>query len=335
MSEEVSLSSMKNTPYRCPVCKSDLAIEPGVGLKCSSAHLFKYADGTSVPVFASESNDVNEYTISNAAEIHDNALRWVFKTFSTSEEDLRENLLSRLQLKEGQKVLITGAGAGNDLPYLARKVGKSGTIFAQDYAGEMLLSAVKRSNELYGLADYNIEFSISDATNLPFDDDLFDAVFHFGGLNLFSDIAAGISEMDRVVKDGGRVVFGDEGLAPWLKNTDYGRMIVNNNPLLNFSVPLEHIPTTARSLNLSWDPSYCFYIIDYTAAKNPLPLDIDVPHVGTRGGSIRTRYFGQLEGVNPDLKKALYAAAKRKGIDRVSFLEELLRGGLENNKNDS
>jgi SAM-dependent methyltransferase len=321
---------MKNMPYRCPVCKCKLSVETGVGLSCSNSHVFKFVEGTTVPLFDSENTDVNEYTISNAAEIHDNALRWVFNTFSTNEEELRENLLSRLNLVEGQKVLITGAGAGNDLPFLAKKVGKNGAIFAQDYAGEMLLSAVDRSVNLYDLADYDIEFSISDATNLPFDDDYFDAVFHFGGLNLFSDIAAGISEMDRVVRDGGRVVFGDEGLAPWLKDTDYGRLIINNNPLLKFSVPVELFPTTARNLNLSWDPSYCFYIVDYTAANEPLPLDIDVPHVGTRGGSIRTRYFGQLEGVDPDLKDALYAEAKKQGIDRVSFLEGLLRGGLEN-----
>ncbi|WP_293948692.1 methyltransferase domain-containing protein [Sneathiella sp.] len=320
---------MKSMPYRCPVCKSELSIEAGVGLRCSNAHTFEFVEGTTIPLFDSENSDANEYTISNAAEIHENALRWVFNTYSTSEEELRENLLSRLRLVAGQKVLITGVGGGNDLPYLAGKVGKNGIIFAQDYAGEMLLSAVERSADIYGLAEYNIEFSISDATNLPFHDGYFDAVFHFGGLNLFSDVAAGISEMDRVVKDGGRVVFGDEGLAPWLKDTDYGRMIINNNPLLNFSAPLEHIPTTARHLNLSWDPSYCFYIIDYTAAKEPLPLNIDVPHVGTRGGSIRTRYFGQLEGVDPDLKAALYAEAKKRGIDRVSFLEAILRDGLE------
>ena len=37
--------------------------------------------------------------------------------------------------------------------------------------------------------------------------------------------------MDRVVKDGGRIVFGDEGLSPWLKDTDYGKMLIDNNPL--------------------------------------------------------------------------------------------------------
>ena len=39
-----------------------------------------------------------------------------------------------------------------------------------------------------GIICDNIYFSLSDAVNLPFKDDSFDVVYHFGGINIFYDI---------------------------------------------------------------------------------------------------------------------------------------------------
>ena len=91
-----------------------------MGLRCPNGHLFPYSPGAKVPVFASESVDANEYALENAANIHDNSLRWVFDTFETDEASLRKSLVSRLHLSKGETILVTGAGAGNDLPYLAQ-----------------------------------------------------------------------------------------------------------------------------------------------------------------------------------------------------------------------
>ncbi|NNC98872.1 MAG: methyltransferase domain-containing protein [Gammaproteobacteria bacterium] len=319
---------MEINAYQCPLCGSAISTQDSTGIICMDGHSFPFIDDTEIPVFDSEDEAVNEYTVKEAAEIHDNSLIWLLKTFSENELDLRTNLISRLRLQRGQKVLITGAGAGNDLPYIAPLLGEDGHIFAQDYASQMLASAAERCDQLYGLSNYKIEFSVSDATNLPFCDDYFDAVYHFGGLNLFTDIARGIAEMDRVVRDGGRVVFGDEGIPAWLKNTEYGSMIINNNPLCGFEAPLQYLSPRAREVNLSWAVGYCFYIIDYTASKSDLPIDINVPHLGKRGGSINTRYFGVLEGIDPQLKKSLYQEAEKQGLSRVAFLEKLLKNGL-------
>ena len=316
--------------YFCLICKGKLSVDANDGLRCTNGHLFPFIKGTKVPVFQSEDENANEYNVNEAAQIHENSLRWLFLTFGGNEASLRSNMINKLHLEPGQQILITGVGAGNDLPYIAKLIGDQGVIYAQDYSSQMLLSAVERSNGVYGLADFNIEFSVSDATNLPFSDGFFDAVFHFGGLNLFPNIGRGISEMDRVVKSGGRVVFGDEGLAPWLRNTTYGKMIINNNSLCDFEAPLNYLPTTAREANLSWEVGYCFYVIDYTASDSPLPIDLDVLHVGKRGGTMRTRYFGQLEGIDPKLKRLLYSAAEKRDLSRVEFLESLLRNGLDN-----
>ncbi|WP_051228031.1 class I SAM-dependent methyltransferase [Pleomorphomonas oryzae] len=279
-------------------------------------------------MFVCEPEGANEYSRENAAEVHDNALRWVFKTFQTTEEDLRERLIARIGLKKGQRVLITGAGAGNDLPYLVRALGGEGDIYAQDIAKEMLLAGVSRYKAELAASGVSLHFSVSDATNLPFADGFFDAAYHFGGINLFPDIATGIAEMNRVVKAGGNIVIGDEGLAPWLVKTELGRMLINNNGLYACSAPLEALPATARSVKLSWELSNCFYVIEFQASTEPLPVNIDIPHLGKRGGTIRSRYWGRLEGVDPILRDRIYEEAERRGMSRVAFLESALRASL-------
>lgn len=320
----------KKSVYRCtdPGCTKAPLTAAAEGLSCPNGHFFRYAPGTAVPVFAREPEGANEYARHNAAEVHDNALRWVFATFGTEEPVLRERLVARLQLKPGWRVLVTGAGAGNDLPYLARSLQGRGAIHAQDFAQEMLLAGEARHRPALASASLELQFSVSDATDLPFADGSFDAAYHFGGINLFPDIAKGLSEMARVVRPGGRVVVGDEGVAPWLRDKEYGRMLVRNNALYACEIPLAQLPECADDVRLTWELGNCFWVVDYTVAAGAPQLDIDVPHVGTRGGSIRSRYFGQLEGINPALRERVYAEAQRQGKSRVEFLEALLRDGL-------
>ena len=320
----------KSLAYRCPRPGCSLAqlTQGAQGLACPNGHVFPFAPGTDVPVFDMAPEDTNEYAYAQAAEKHDNALRWVFATFQTDEPSLRESLVERLQLRKGDRVLITGAGTGNDLPYLARRLGGSGEIYAQDIAQQMLLAGVERYRAEVERTGTKLHFSVSDATNLPFADAHFDAAYHFGGINLFSDIRGGMAEMNRVVKDGGKVVIGDEGVGPWLKETEIGRILIRNNALYDFDLPLALLPETVRSPKVSWELSNTFYVIEFSACSEPLPIDIDVPHVGVRGGTMRTRYFGQLEGVDPDLRDRAYAEAARRGVSRVEYLESLLRSAL-------
>lgn len=320
----------KSTNYGCAeaACNHAPLWECHDGLCCEGGHFFPYIQGTKVPVFACESSDANEYALEDAANIHDNALRWVFDTFETSECSLRESLVSRLHLTKGDTVLVTGAGAGNDLPYLARNLDGAGAIYAQDISKQMLVAGIERYGSKSKDLGVDIYFSISDATNLPFGDNVFDAAYHFGGLNLFPDIRKGISEMDRVVKSGGRIVISDEGVAPWLKRTELGKMLIKNNPLYCFDAPLSFLPATASSVNLTWELSNCFYVIEFTVSDSLPHINIDISHVGRRGGSIRKRYFGQLEGIDVSLKNRLYAEAEKQGISRVEYLESLIKKGL-------
>jgi SAM-dependent methyltransferase len=316
--------------YRCPSpgCDRTRLEEAPSGLACPNGHVVPFVPGTTVPVFCREPDDANEYASGGSAEKHDNALRWVLQTFHADEAELRRGLVARLQLREGGRALITGAGTGNDLPYLAQALGRSGEIYAQDIAQQMLLAGVERHRADVERTGIKLHFSVSDATNLPFGDGEFDAAYHFGGINLFADVRRGIAEMNRVVKAGGRVVIGDEGVAPWLRSSEIGRMLIRNNALYACEVPLGLLPETVRSPRVSWELCNTFYVIEFSVATDPLPIDIDVPHLGTRGGTVRTRYQGQLEGVDPGLRDLIYAEADRRGQSRVEYLESLLRRAL-------
>lgn len=318
---------MNNTPnYRCThaVCKHSPLTAQGQGLICPAGHFFPYVENSKVPVFAYQPEDVNEYALKDAAAIHDNSLRWLFDTFGSDEASLRKSLIARLHLSKGKTILVTGAGAGNDLPYIAKSLDGTGIIYAQDIAKQMLMAGVERHAAQVKALGIDIFFSASDATDLPFGDQVFDAAYHFGGLNLFPDIGRGIAEMNRVVKPGGRVVISDEGTAPWLKKTEVGQMLIKNNSLHEFNPPLDLLPDTARDVTLSWELCNTFFVIEFVVSDKPLPINIDVPHIGRRGGSIRTRFSGQLEGINPALRDKVYADAEKLGVSRVEYLESLL-----------
>lgn len=324
---------MKKPRYICPLCGKGALHEEDSGLRClshgSREGKFPFAPNTTTPIFASQRENSNEYTIQDAAQIHDNALQWLFSTFRTTEEALRSSLVRRLDLRPGSCVLITGAGAGNDIPYIMNALGGKGEIYAQDIAKEMVLFGEARVRQRVDTPDLSLFFSVSDATSLPFEDNFFDAAYHFGGINMFADKQAGIAEMNRVVRTGGKILIGDEGLAPWLRETELGRMLINNISLYSCEPPLHLLPSTVTDVELSWELSGSFYVIVFTVSSAEPHVDIDVKHVGKRGGSIRTRYFGQLEGIDPALREVLYQKAEQIGVSRVDLLESLIRCGLK------
>ena len=63
---------------------------------------------------------------------------------------------------------------------------------------------------------------------------------------------------------------------------------------------------------------------------NPPSLNLDLPHKGWRGGTLRSRYFGQLDGVSPDTKEMVIRAAKQSGTSLHQWLNETLSSAAKN-----
>jgi SAM-dependent methyltransferase len=236
-------------------------------------------------------------------------------------------MIDLLHLTPDAKVLEIGSGTGRDSFRIARKLGEQGEFFVQDLSEQMVLKTRERLEAERGklALSAKIDYFVSTARFLPFPKGFFDAVFHFGGFNNFSEPKKTLAEMTRIVKQSGRVVFGDEALPPWLDGTEFGEMIITNNPLFKHKVPLEYLPLNAREVTLRWVLGGCFYLIEFKVGDGPPPADIDLPHKGWRGGTMRTRYYGRLEGVTPEARQMAIEAAKTQGVSVHEWLDSVVR----------
>ncbi|MDP3010619.1 MAG: hypothetical protein Q8N30_16325 [Methylococcales bacterium] len=235
----------------------------------------------------------------DAEFFYENFLTWLFKTFNEDDISFRNSLIEKLNLKEGDRVLVTGCGLGDDIQCILPKIGADGELFAQDISDVMVAATARRLNETdIGSVDRkNIYLSVSNASMLPY--------------------------------HGGKVVIGDEGVAPWLRENEYGKMAICNNRLWALEPPLSLLPDIAANVNLTWVLGNCFYVIDFEIANSMPFMDIDLPHKGIRGGSMRKRYFGQLEGIEPEIKAQLIAAASAKGLSVSALLEQVISASLD------
>ncbi len=146
----------------------------------------------------------------------------------------RKEIVSKLGLKPGMKVLEVSPGPGVFQKYLKHEIGESGELVALDLSISMLRQCQKKNSKL------NIHLVHGNAQYLPFADDSFDALFHFGGINLFNDPQKAITEFIRVVKKDGIVSWGDEGFSPNYKNELRKKMMLKVNP--GFAKPRPVMP---------------------------------------------------------------------------------------------
>ena len=172
-------------------------------------------------------------------------------------EDMRRDLVRRLRLETGSRVLETGVGTGANLPLLCDAVGEHGLVEGIDLSAGMLKMARRRAASL----PCPVRLALQNASDLPFPDDHFDAVLHFGGINFFSDRRKALQEMVRVAKPGARLVVADETVA--LKGHLGGmlsRRVLDLLPRLR--PPLDLLPSRVEVLGLDHSPRGFFYILE-------------------------------------------------------------------------
>jgi demethylmenaquinone methyltransferase / 2-methoxy-6-polyprenyl-1,4-benzoquinol methylase len=105
-------------------------------------------------------------------------------------------------LAAGDRALDCCTGTGDLAFELAARVTGSGHVVGLDFAEEML----GRARAKAAGRGIDVEFVAGDVLALPFDDGEFDAATVAFGIRNVSDLDAGIAEMARVVRPGGRVV---------------------------------------------------------------------------------------------------------------------------------
>lgn len=123
----------------------------------------------------------------------------------TSEAKYRDMALKHLNIKAGEVVLEIGFGTGHTLKQMARLAVENGKIYGIDISSGMLKVAEKRLRKADLLN--RVELTCGDAVSLPYQDNIFDAVFMSFTLELFDtpEIPIILNEIRRVLKPMGRL----------------------------------------------------------------------------------------------------------------------------------
>lgn len=254
---------------QCPVSGERLRIE-GQRLVSPSGKSYSVVDG--IPWLLDEAGlsaldrDFQRQYTERDARSYDRLVRLLSLLLGCSEVWERRKMVDLLALKPGVSVLEVSVGTGANLPFLARGVGLEGRLFGLDLSSGMLGVAQKRAQGL----PCPVLLVRGDAAHLPFANGVFDAVLHFGGLNLFGDRAGALAEMVRVAKPGATLVVGDEGMSERRRTSVFGRRLLRMNSLYRFRPPFHLLPwDRIENVQLHWVWREVFWLLRFQAQGGP------------------------------------------------------------------
>jgi phosphatidylethanolamine/phosphatidyl-N-methylethanolamine N-methyltransferase len=138
----------------------------------------------------------------------------------------RKRSIELLALKEGEHVLLVGAGTGEDLQFIPANV----EVTAVDITPAMVEQIRRKSAEL----GHSTQVLVMDAQALEFPSESFDAVVLHLILAVVPDPFACIQEAVRVVKPGGQIVIFDKFL-PENQQPSLARRLINKIATILFS----------------------------------------------------------------------------------------------------
>jgi ubiquinone/menaquinone biosynthesis C-methylase UbiE len=124
--------------------------------------------------------------------------------------DATEELIELCRIGEDSYVLDVGCGAGQTSCFIAKRIGCR--VMGVDIVERMVERSRERAKS-EGIAD-RVEFRVADAQDLPFEDDLFDAVITESVTAFPEDKQRTVKEYARVTKLGGYVGLNE---STWIK----------------------------------------------------------------------------------------------------------------------
>ena len=199
---------------RCPICGGTLTldaqkVEEGDvvegKLSCVSCGR-AYAVSGGIPDFVVEQclrgeNRLQRLFYNLYAPLYDGLERRLAELLGFSEEELRSEVVSRMEIGRGDSVLEVCVGTGGNIPYFRRYT--DGLVAGLDIS-EGMLSVCRSRARREGWGD--VELFLGCAEFLPFKDEAFDRVLIGGAISHFSDPGRALAEAARVTKKEGKVV---------------------------------------------------------------------------------------------------------------------------------
>ena len=284
-----------------------------------------YAIIEGIPVLVDILDKKNEYALTlfkEKAAVYDDYQHLSFKTFYLDENQIRNNLIDKLNIdNQSKRVLELNAGTGRDSVLIKKRLGRLGEMHVQDISMDMLKVLKKK------FADGEVFVTQSNASALPYKDQSFDAIYSFGGVGMgtYSDLKVQLKEIVRVSKVGAKVVLGGLGMGLWLRDSEFGKILINHNKHYENVFDVSAIPIEARNVSLSWILNGAGFCVEFEVGEGEPEADFDFDIPGVRGGTLRTRYYGRLEGVSPEAKSLAMEARKKLDISMYEFLNQAIQ----------
>ena len=142
-----------------------------------------------------------------------------------------------IEVKSSDRVLETSIGTGLEIKNL-HDYGNKADYYGLDISHRMLKKC--RHNSI----KWNIDIGLvqGNAETIPFKDEVFDMVFHIGGINFFNNKAKAIHEMIRVAKPGANIYIGDETYKQVEKQPKVISYFYQKPDPEIYDPPIKHIP---------------------------------------------------------------------------------------------
>jgi len=196
---------------RCPMDGAAVRWDGGV-LRCTGAgrHVVSANDGilSLLPAGETAGKDARWNAFyDRLAPFYDWNERAGGRVFGVNALEERRAIVDRLGLQAGMRVLEVSPGPGVYQGLLFERIGPMGRLAELDLSAGMLRQCARRARQR-GADPLLVQ---GNGSQLPFADDAFDAVFHFGGVKLFSEPERALAEFVRVARPGATVAWGDEG----------------------------------------------------------------------------------------------------------------------------
>jgi len=204
--------------------------------------------------------------------------------------DQRRKVIEQLSLKTGESVLDVGSGNGILAREMLDKVGDSGTVVGIDPAESMI--SMSR-----GLCP-GVSFLRGDASSLPVESAVFDAVTASQVLCFVLDVEAALAEMHRVLRTSGRLVILDTDWDTLLWNCSDKELLSDVVADLTNPYTSAHVPRTLsrqlKSAGFDLIERHAYPIVNWELS--------DESYSGLLASFLTSREDGQQNGV--DLKSA-------------------------------
>lgn len=192
---------------------------------------------------------------------------------------VKAEILRRLELAPGHRVLDVGCGNGTDVLEMARHVGDTGEVVGVDVSEEAIAGAIARIPS----AGVTASFQVASAYSLPFPDGGFDACRSERMVQHLTDPVDGVREMIRVTRPGGRILVADPDHGMWapdLTDRESVRTVLSwwfdniRNPWIGRRLPGVLVAAGARDIRVTVMP----VVLQGLAAADGLTGLMDAVH---------------------------------------------------------